>query len=239
MQKEIEYNEKIVIPSKGKSGALLDYKDNFIIPDNIIWPPEEVISKLLKSSKLRYFDHTYHNNLTKDLGFYSDLQSIRSEDAITWSLFGFISHQSIDIQNSFYNELLNYLNLEKDNICEINLWRKFQHPETSNIKKGPEMDVVIMGERYMLLIECKWTSGIGGKQGVKKDKNQIEIRQLWINKFGKKIYPNHQIEVVLVALKNIITQNNLFISWDSFCNFKSIPHIKQFKSYLMWKKKYI
>lgn len=179
-----------------------------------------------------------HNDLTRELGFYTDLQSIRSEDAVTWSLFGYLSYQVQSIRDSFYAELLKSLNLGSDKNCNINLWTRLAHPDNFGTG-GPEIDAILLGDNYLLLIECKWTSGIGKKQGVAKDKDQIQIRNLWKQKVGKKLYPNHQIEVVCVANKMLTTETEHFIRWDSFCDFNNLPHKEQFSSYLNWRKTYI
>lgn len=228
-----KFNEPKVIYSKGKSGAVSFYNQNLLIPDNVVFPTIEIISKLYKSKHLKDYSDESQKFLTKELGYYSDLQSIKSEDAITWSLFGFIAYQKDEIRLRFFNELLEKLKLKSDTSCEIRLWQRLPHPETF-VSGGPEMDVIIVGKNNLLLIECKWSSGIAKNQGKKKNKSQIEIRNEWKEKLGKKLFPNHAIHLLIVANQQIST-NELFVTWKEFTEFKNIPHKAPFEDYYKWK----
>jgi hypothetical protein len=231
-----QFKEPKIIPSKGSSGAVRSYKENLLIPEGVVFPTAELTSKLTKSGHGSDFADENRRELEADLGYYCDLQSIKSEDAITWSLFGYVGCQSQDIRDRFFNELLSALHNETDTNCQIKLWQRLPHPNTSP-GGGPEMDVILMGEKYMFLVECKWGSAIDKKQGVDKDKSQIDIRKEWIQKFGKTEYPNHRIKILLVANENLVQDDKevLFISWEDFCKF-SLPHKELFTSYFEWKK---
>ena len=89
-----------------------------------------------------------------------------------------------------------------------------------------------------MLIECKWTSGIGKNQGKDKKLDQIQIREMFKNGIGKKIFPNKECIIVLVANENI-NNNSMFISWKTLSTFSSLPHKEIFNNYLEWKNKYI
>ena len=233
----MDYNQTKVIPSKGKSGAVIPIKNNLIVPESINWPPMELVSKFYKSEHLKDYEKKYHEELIRELGYYCDLASIKSEDAMTWSLFGYISKMDKDIQNNFYNEFLGELKYKKDNIISIELWKTLPHPETFT-STGPEIDVFILGENNYMLIECKWTSGIGKNQGKDKKLDQIQIREMFKNGIGKKILPNKECIIVLVANENI-NNNSIFISWKTLSTFSSLPHKEIFNNYLEWKNKYI
>ena len=233
----MNFNEIEVIPSKGKSsGAIQNIKNNLLLPEFIEWPPIEIVSKFYESNHLKDFDEKYHKKLTQELGYYCDLQSIKSEDVITWSLFGYVSKLEFNIQNIFYNELLKYLNYENDKLITIELWRTLPHPEKLN-SKGPEIDVLLYGKKYVILIECKWTSGIGKNQGINKNMDQLQLRNLFKNGIGKKIFPNKEIIILFIANEN--TSNDLFISWENISKFNNIPHKELFNNYMKWKIKYI
>ena len=49
------------------------------------WPAPKLIQKIYQSRQARAFSGDEHRLATATLGFYSDLQSIHNEDAITWS----------------------------------------------------------------------------------------------------------------------------------------------------------
>jgi hypothetical protein len=232
----MDYSKVEVIPSKGSSGAVVPIKDNILLPDSIEWPPSELIGKLYQSNHLGHFDEKYHGKLTQELGYYCDLESIRSEDAITWSLFGYISKMEYKVQNKFYNEFLEKIKCGNDELLSIELWKTLPHPET-HTSKGPEIDVFILGKKFYILIECKWTSGIGKNQGAKKDLDQMQIRNLFKDGIGKKLIPGKKCKIVLVA--NEKKDNNEFVSWDTLSTFSSLPHKELFKKYLEWKKRFI
>ncbi|MDR2176595.1 MAG: hypothetical protein LBP20_00955, partial [Treponema sp.] len=219
----MNYEEIEIIPSKGSSGAgaVVPIKDNILLPEFVTWPPRELNSKLTKSKHLEDFETKYHQKLIQELGYYCDLASIKSEDAMTWSLFGFISKMKQKIQNNFYNEFLKKLNYGGDEIVSMELWKTLPHPETPN-KKGPEIDVFMAGEKYYILTECKWTSDVEKKQGKGKNLDQMQIRNMFKNGIGKSIFPGKEGIIVLVANKNI--DDNLFISWDELSKFESLPH---------------
>jgi hypothetical protein len=220
----------LIVRSK-TSGAYLYYKDNLLIPENIACPPIEVGHKLVKSSHIKNFSSNDQILLKKRMGFYSDLQSIKSEDAVTWSSFGYLACQEQSKKDEFFKNLLGFLNLRNDTICQIKLWQRVSHPDTLTTIRGPEMDVILLGQEYLLLVECKWTSGVGKNQGIKKDKNQIEIRQEWIDKLGNVLYPNHTILILGVG-KTKFHPDILFISWDDLCTLLPHPHQELFKRYL-------
>ena len=92
-----------------------------------------VLQKLCRNPRHEEaFDGQARQLLTERLGFYSDLQSLHSEDAITWSFFGTLSMASPVKRTAFLNWLLKRIELpanEKD--CTIELWRRIPHPRHS------------------------------------------------------------------------------------------------------------
>ncbi|GMO36945.1 MAG: hypothetical protein Ta2B_16820 [Termitinemataceae bacterium] len=232
----MDFSKIKVIKSKGNSGAVINLTDNILVPNTIIWPTLEIVQKLYQSNHLKDFNEEYHGILTKELGYYCDLYSIKSEDSITWSLFGYISKLEYSIKNNFYNEFLKNIKVKEDKIISIELWKRIPHPETK-VSGGPEIDVILNGEKYCILIEVKWTSGIDKKQGKNKNKTQIELRNMFCNGIGKKIFKTKKCITVVVANEN--TENELFLSWDKLSDFETLPHKKLFKEYLKWKKSYI
>jgi len=91
-----DWNGNIVefVRSKGGKVALLNPRDNLISTRISPWPPVEIVQKFYQSRQLRAFNEMEKEMLTTKLGYYTDLQSINSEDAITWSVFGTISKMS-------------------------------------------------------------------------------------------------------------------------------------------------
>jgi hypothetical protein len=249
MEKEIEktvipiqesslFDNIQIIKSKWKSGAVVDIYDNILIPELFNNPPVELISKLYQSNHLKDYDSKYHDILTKQLGFYCDLQSIKSEDAIVFSYFGYIKNQRHYFQKVWYDSFIKFLfgEANKDYLPSIDLWKRVPHPDTL-VPGGPEIDVFIVGTKYYFLIECKWDSPIDSKQGKSGDKDQLQLRKEWIEKIGSKVYPNKTGHVLLVDREKK-SDVGLTITWDELSEL-STTHKTLFKQYLEWKKSFL
>ena len=71
------------------------------------------------------------------LGHYSDLQSLNSEDAVTWSVIGPLAYRT-DWKQHFADRLLGLLGLPKSKSVAIWLWRRIPHPEKPASTGGPK-----------------------------------------------------------------------------------------------------
>jgi len=81
--------------SRGNVVAVADFSDNLMRLESALWPTAAVLQKLCRNPRHEEaFDGQARQLLTERLGFYSDLQSLHSEDAITWSFFGTLSMAS-------------------------------------------------------------------------------------------------------------------------------------------------
>ena len=121
------------------------------------WPPSEIVQKLYKSRQVRAFAEDQKEILNKFHWYYSDLQSIHSEDAITWSVFGTIAHSPNEIRNKFISDLFQGIGIKSEpiNNSEIFLWRRIPHPDTL-VSGGPEIDFEILTQDTLLLGKAKW-----------------------------------------------------------------------------------
>ena len=164
-----------VTKSRGRVIATISPFDNLMykgcIPGTKIIA-SEIIQKLYKSNHEKAFNLI--SNEWK-LKYYCDLQSTNSEDSLTWSIFSALVYGDNVYKQSFLMNLSEALSIEEkpDNI-DICLWRRMPHPDT-NVSGGPEIDVLISTDNSIYMIECKWRSGVGKKQGKNKDKSQIEL----------------------------------------------------------------
>ena len=61
--------------------------NNLITSDCSPWPPSEILQKLYQSRHVNAFHGDQLEICTSGIGYYTDLQSLHSEDAITWSVF--------------------------------------------------------------------------------------------------------------------------------------------------------
>lgn len=245
--KNWNHQEVEIIKSKGGVIALANPYDNLISTGVTPWPPSEIVQKLYQSRQVRAFAEDQKETLKRFHGYYSDLQSIHSEDAITWSVFGTISHSQHEIQNKFVSEFFQSIDIELEliNHSEIYLWRRIPHPDTL-VSGGPEIDFGILTEDTLLLGEAKWKSSVSVAQGKNKDKDQIQLRIEFLQKYAPKLYPAVKRFVVLGVglmndvINNYVDKNVICIgtTWDHICSLKSHPNHNELLKYLAWKKEY-
>ena len=151
-----------VAKSKGGVLALASPWDNVVHGGVLPWPPAELVQKLYQSRQIRAFSGSDEVIATKALGFYSDLQSIHSEDAITWSAFGPVAYSQPPAHVAFAEALLRLIAVPSGPISAANvwLWRRQPHPDTL-VSGGPEVDFGIQTDEVFILGEAKWLSSIG------------------------------------------------------------------------------
>ena len=230
--------------SKGGVIALANPYDNLIKTGVDPWPPSEVVQKLYQSRQARAFLAEQKEIIFKYNGYYSDLQSIHSEDAITWSIFGTVARDPRKTRNAFITELFQAIEVKSKPIhsSEIFLWRRIPHPDTL-VSGGPEIDFGILTEDTLLLGESKWKSAVGNAQGKHKDKDQIQLRIEFLRKYAPKLYPEvEQFIVLVLGLKSDILEAYLengikciSTTWDDVCALKTHPNHDELLEYLNWK----
>ena len=81
-----------VAESAGGVLATLDPLSNVIRAGVRPWPAPELIQKLYASERWRGRTDDDTRAVAATLGHYTDLQSLNSEDAVTWSFFGPMIH---------------------------------------------------------------------------------------------------------------------------------------------------
>ena len=241
-QKEVE-----ILTSKGGVIALANPYDNLITGEITPWPPAEIVQKLYQSHQTRAFAEDQIKILQKYNGYYTDLQSIHSEDAITWSVFGTVAHSSNKNRNKFIFDLFHSIGVNAESIdnSEIFLWRRIPHPDTL-VSGGPEIDFGILTQRTLILGEAKWKSSVGNAQGKNKDKDQIQLRVEFLKKYASKLYPGVKQFIVLgVGFDVKITENYkdkmvkcIGTAWKDICRLQSHPHYAELVRYLAWKNEY-
>jgi hypothetical protein len=242
-QQEVE-----IITSTGGVIALANPYDNLITTGVAPWPASEVVQKLYQSRQARAFEEDQKEILKKFNGYYSDLQSIHSEDAITWSVFGTVAHSPNEMRNNFISDLFRNIGIKPKPVenSEIFLWRRIPHPDTL-APGGPEIDFGILTQDTLIFGEAKWKSSVGTAQGKNKDKDQIQLRVEFLQKYAPKLYPGvKQFLVLGVGLKNDVTENYsdkaikcIDRTWNDICSLESHPNCGELLKYLAWKKEYL
>lgn len=224
-----------IVESKGGVKATINPYDNLIKTNILPWPPPEVLQKLYQSNHHKSFD----NSIGWDLGYYSDIQSLNSEDAMTWSYFGTLAYANTKSKVDFLKNLLKLLklNLESSiNEVNISLWRRILHPDTK-VSGGPELDFSIQSEKVFLIGEAKWLSGISVKQGKKKDKDQIELRENFIKDYSPKIFQGLEIaKVICLSFNPSNHPSALNLTWHDLIYAKIHPLSDELIRYYEWKK---
>ena len=225
--------------SRGGKVSVCHYENNLVIPPNQVWPHPDIVKKLYKSNHSRDFDPPALSELTEKLGFYCDLQSLRSEDAITWSVFGTLHYFPTELQVQFVNSLLNAIDEKQQvNACSIQLWTRIAHPDTL-VSGGPELDVQIVGDKVVIFGECKWTSKVAKAQGKEKDKDQLQLRTEYQQNYGRAIFNNaEKLTVLAVGRSEEKNQNCHSITWEEICDKMQHPLKSEVGNYYLWKKKH-
>ena len=225
--------------------AVVDYADNLIRVPGKPWPSAAVVQKLYKGRHTGAYAEKVPE-LTTKLGYYSDLQSLHSEDALTWSFFGPLTYQAPAEQAAFLNWLLERLELEADNsLCEVGLFRRIPHPDKQSMG-GPENDFAIIGDRCVVLGEAKWRSPVGTRQGVNKDSDQISLRLQFLSQRGRRIFGDRRFVVLGMwrSLDDAIPAEApegvryASLTWADLCEYERHPLASEFRAYLAWKDKH-
>lgn len=213
------------------------------------WPPPELTQKLYQSRQARAYRDDELTTATAALGYYSDLQSVHSEDAVTWSLFGPLVYGRPDERATYTAELLSVLlgDDQEPRPANLWLWRRLPHPDTL-VPGGPEIDFGIQTERVLLLGEAKWRSQVGSAQGADGSKDQIRLRVDFCEKYGRALYPSVQRFVVLLVSQQqgALTEEQrglasarttvLETTWEQIGALASNPWRDEFLAQLRWRQ---
>lgn len=169
-------------PSQG-SGVLYltDVRDNLVLTGKhrAGWPPVPIAKKLGADARASWFDATALAALQGAATAPCRLQSVLSEDAITWSLFGPLLDASEVVRAEFLDHLLELAGIRAaaNSRCEIRLWRRTPHPDTGRTAHGPEADALLIGDQAVVCVESKWRARIAAAQGVAKNLTQVDMRR--------------------------------------------------------------
>ncbi len=242
-----DWNGNNVTIAKSKRGviAVSHPFSNLIRTGCEPWPPPEIVQKLYKSNHIHDFSEDAQVICNSGLGYYCDLQSLHSEDAITWSVFGTAVRTKQEKLEDWLSDLFKVIQLPEAEAkdAEIFLWRLIPHPDNL-VPGGPEIDVGILTNNTIILGEAKWLSKTATGQGKKKNKDQIQLRGEYLKTYGPKFYKDHSQFVVLgiglrkEAFVNTVPEGIIFrsITWEEVCSLNSHPLAEEIKRYFEWKK---
>lgn len=237
-----------VAVSRGGVLAVTDPVNNFVTTDIPFWPPPEIVQKLYQSHQVQAFDEPDLGAVTRSLGFYSDLQSLHSEDSITWSTFGILAYSKPLVQCAFVESLLKLLEVPTASCTDTNiwLWRRIPHPDTL-VLGGPEIDFGIQTEHTLIFGEAKWLSKVGQMQGKVRNKDQLILRREFFEKYGKLLYSKVSNYILLgLSPHGKMLQDETIhlghavlhirdITWEAICSMENHPASNELHRYLKWK----
>lgn len=247
-----DWNGRAITLARSRGGVrvVCDFSDNLIRDDRVPWPPPPVVQKLYESRQARAFDEPDLGAATGRLGFYSDLQSLNSEDAITWSYFGPLVPEPPDARARFLNWLLQQIGFEEagaSSRCAIDLWRRIPHPDRPTSSGGPELDVVLDGDRAVVFAEAKWRSKEATNQGISRTKSQLQLRRDFLGTIGPRIYGDRTFVVCGIVLDEPLGAatppdahgvHTASIKWDELSRYERHPRGEEFARYLAWKRSF-
>lgn len=213
------------------------------------WPPPELVQKVYQSSHQSAYRGADFSVVTSAHGYYTDLQSVHSEDALTWSLFGLLAYADLVARSAFVAELLSLVlgETEAQRAAHVWLWRRLPHPDTL-VSGGPEVDFGIQTDRVLLLGEGKWLSQVSSGQGADGTKDQIQLRSEFCERYGTSIYPGVERFVVLLVSKRpgALTEKHYALesdkvrivnaTWEQVGGLSSNPWRGEFLKYLAWRE---
>jgi hypothetical protein len=230
--------------SRGGVCVLRHPLDNLIATGCSPWPTAEIIQKTYQSRQVRAFDTDQREVCMRGMGYYCDLQSIHSEDAITWSVFGTASRSPMPRMRFWVADLFKCLGFggASADDAQISLWRRVPHPDNL-VPGGPEIDICIVTRNAFVLGEAKWRASVSGGQGQRRNKDQIQLRGEYLKKYGRLLFPSHSLFGVFgvglsrEAFVNTVPRGVSFhlALWEEICSLKSHPCAEEVQDYFQWK----
>ena len=149
--------------AESKGGVLVTVNpfDNLVTRGVSPWPSPEILQKLY--ARERFVGKTPEDEAAarQSLGHYCDLQSLNSEDAVTWSVIGPLIYGPPEWKQYFAAQLCDRLQLPAPTAVALWLWRRIPHPEKPASTGGPEIDFGLLTDACAILGEAKWNSPLG------------------------------------------------------------------------------
>jgi hypothetical protein len=233
--------------------ALENYDDNLVRGEVVPWPPPEIVQKLVRSKHENDFIGIDNETVTRRLNYYSDLQSVASEDALTWSIIGPIVYASHDVRQAWNERFLALVGVENSlqaaSDTSLWMWRTIPHPAQLQARSRPELDFGLLTRDVVLFGEGKWNSRVGRRQGPDQTHDQITLRRSYLTNhapllWGAKEYvlliivrdgnPVPEARPGVTALANAVYRE-VVLSWEQVVAIPEHPAAAELTAYLNWK----
>ncbi len=242
----LDWQGRNVAAAKSRGGVcvLADPLDNLLHDNGSPWPSPEVLQKLTVSSHGGAFADDQRLICEAGLSYYCDLQSLHSEDALTWSVFGTASQAPQAALEQWLSDLFRLVGLANamPEQASVFLWRRLPHPDGFG-RNGPEIDFGILTANAVILGEAKWLSKVAANQGREQDQDQIQLRGRFLSNQARRLYPRAEVLAVLgVGLTvdgftNTVPAGIDFrpTTWEEVCGIPSHPLAEELLQYYHWK----
>ncbi len=235
-----------VAESAGGVLATIDPLANLIRQEVPLWPPPEVVQKLYASERWRGKTQEDDDAARQYLGHYCDLQSLNSEDAITWSFFGPLVYGPIQWRHQFATALFESIDFPPPRTVTIWLWRRIPHPESTASIGGPEIDFGIQSESCIVFGEAKWNGIVGAKQGIAKNRTQLDLRLAHCGHLGPRAVPTvrHWAVLGVGRSSDVLSVDNSGLvlvcnaSWRRIVEFMPSSLRPELEHYVTWKERH-
>lgn len=185
--------------------------------------------------------------LSAQLGRISKFQSLRSEDAVTWSWFGTLHDASSEARRSSIQSLFNEVNVDVEVSGDVSIrqWVRVPHPNAAG-RVGPEVDAVIDDPHgAVVYVEAKWDAGLGTGRGLSEGQldDQIVLR---CRALAAPAADTTRPRVVLglsraapdLSAYEVAKETGVAVHWLTWANLtRCAPHplSEEFSRYLAWR----
>lgn len=237
--------------AESKSGVLVTtHSEANVVRTDSPWPSPELLQKYYASSRFRGKTAEDDKAAKSGLGHYSDIQSLNSEDAVTWSFFGNLAHASPSDRLATFNRILEQVGVSRvDDFPICWLWRRLPHPEKPESSGGPEIDFGFLSNSTLVLGEAKWNSGLGIGQGVGGNRSQLYLRAKYCDIQARKALPSVSRFIVLGVGRSANVFDGSDLNLDTETTIKQLSWLEvaecfprslasELDAYLRWKSQY-
>jgi hypothetical protein len=173
--------------SRGGVFAARDWRHLVISPG-----PQIEAKARVPSRRATAFDDDVIGCLCEVDGRYSNVQSLNSEDTVTWCTFGLVP------ADAWIPSLIETAlgTPTSSGPWSATLWTRTRHPDTGLKVHGPEADVILRAPNdWHYVVEAKWLQDLDGTQGANRDVTQLDMRAGALDKSAD---PSHTGVIVVV-----------------------------------------
>jgi hypothetical protein len=244
-------NTTLLNVAESRGGVLATTRpEENLVRSAMVPPSPELLQKFYASTRFQGKTPQDTSAAESGLGYYCDLQSLNSEDAITWSFFGNLAYRPASDRLAVFNGLMELIDSPiVDDPPLLWLWRRIPHPEKPESSGGPEIDFAFLSKTTLVLGEAKWNSMLGQGQGISGDKSQLDLRHMYCDIHARKALPGVRNFVLLGIGRNANVFANASSSQSNIADVKELSWNQvqecipgslgsELEKYLTWKLAY-